>query len=443
MNRTTLRGRLLASTIAWLSIALLGGAWALSHAFARTVQTSFDERLQTFLLATIAALEVTADGEPSMTRSVPDPRFDQPYSGWYWQVTAGERTIRSRSLWDQVLDLHPAADGAPAFAEITGPRQERLRAVGRSLHYPSRKDPVAVIVAGPASDVQRDVAGFNRVLALSLGVLGVGLAVAAAVQVGYGLRPLRKLATDLARVRAGEQHRLAGDYPGEIAELVDAMNDVLEHDTQLIERARTSVGNLAHALKTPLAVVAAEVEQADRADGARIGEQVRSMTRLVNHHLARASAAATGRLLGARTEVEPVVSALKGALLRIYSSRNLRIDADIEPRLSFAGERQDLEEMLGNLIDNACKWAESVVRVSARAQGEWLYLDIDDDGPGLDPEESSRALERGTRLRPDTDAPGSGLGLAIAADLAQLYGGSIDLSAADLGGLRVRLRLPR
>jgi len=439
MTPRSLSARLVAGMAACLIVGLALGGVGLSLAFRRSVEGAFSERLDVLVLAVIGSLDVPPDGPVRVPNPIDDARFERAYSGWYWQVNDASEVVRSRSLWDTVLALPaglPPGD-AVMHVDLLGPREEALRATVRRLRYPSRATPVLVTVAGPDAELQQEIDRFDRLLAISLGALGLVLAGVLAVQVGYGLRPLRRLAGELAAVHAGRASRLGRDYPTEIQPLVQAVNDVLDHDAGLIERARTHVGNLAHALKTPLAVLAGETRRPG-VDGREIAEQIGVMTRLVDHHLTRAAVAGTRRVLGARTEVAPVVTALCETLVRLHRERSVTVE--VPAGASFAGERQDLEEMLGNVMDNACKWAASRVVVTTRVTPGTVSFVVDDDGPGLTDAEAAKVLARGARL--DDDVPGSGLGLSIAAELAELYGGTLTLGRGRLGGLEVRLDLP-
>lgn len=452
MTPRSLKARLVAGTLLWLLLGLALGGVALSHAFRSSVESAFRARLDSLLMAVVAALEAPPGAPPHMVRAVPDPRFDRVYSGWYWQVAdaaaPGERPqlLRSRSLWDEVLPAVGARDAdathtdTPDAGVVTGPRDQRLRFVSLGLRFPGRDAPLRVTVTGPESEVTNEVARFDRLLLLSLGALGATLAVALLIQVAYGLRPLRALARDLDAVRAGRSRRLATGYPSEIEPLARTMNDVLDHDARMVERARAHVGNLAHGLKTPLSVLALEADAVDPVHGQRIAEQVDAMSRLVEHHLARAAAAGRTQALGARCALAPVVDALRTTLLRIHAARALTIETRVPTDVAVAGERQDVEEMLGNLADNACKWARARVEIAATRVADGIEIAVDDDGPGLDPTEQDVALRRGGRL--DDATPGSGLGLAIVSELAALYGGTLRLEPGPLGGLRARLVLP-
>ena len=310
----------------------------------------------------------------------------------------------------------------------------------RAISLPDAEEPLLYAVAGDQAEIRAERRRFNRLLSLALGALFVGLVGALLLQVRFALLPLRRIEAALAAIRAGTARRLEGRFPAELEPLALELNALLDHSEALIERARTHVGNLAHGLKTPLAVLTNEAARREGPLAALVGRQVAQMRRLVDHHLARARAMATGSIIGARSEVAPLLTDLRRTLLKIYATRQLTIEVACPPELAFRGARQDLEEMLGNLLDNACKWAASQVEVRAERHGQRLRLAIEDDGPGLTAEQRAKVLERGRRL--DERVPGSGLGLAIVADIVELYGGRIALEPAAMGGLRVSLDLP-
>jgi signal transduction histidine kinase len=285
---------------------------------------------------------------------------------------------------------------------------------------------------------------FGRLLAAALGVLAAGLLAAAALQVSAGLRPFRALRAALAAVRAGRRGRVDGRYPQELQPLVDELNALLGQQDAVIERARTQAGNLAHGLKTPLALVANEADELARLGQEEPSERLRgavdSMGRLVDVHLARARMAAAPNRLGLRTPVAPVAERVVRTLRRLHAERALALELDVAPGLAFAGDAEDLSELLGNLVDNGCKWGRSRVRVAAHQEGRSLRVEVADDGPGLDSEHAASALSRGGRL--DEKVPGDGLGLSIVRELAELYGGAVRLERAPLGGLRAVVELP-
>ncbi len=449
MRAPSLALRLFAGAVLWIAAALLAAGFVLTGIFRDHLQDQFTRRVEATLDQLAANLETGPEGKLRLTSPLSAPRFDTPYSGLYWQVEAADGTIRmrSRSLWDKALDL-PAdtlLDGELHRHRLTGPDGEPVVAYERSVTLPGRDGRLRLAVGENAAVMRRAVADFRTTLTLSLAVLGVGLAAAAALQVAGGLRPLGRLRRDLTAVREGRASRLAGSYPPEIAPLVSDLNAVLDENERIVERARTQAGNLAHGLKTPLAVLGNEAQQLDAggrtAEAQRLREQLRLMQRHVDYHLARARAAAATQVPGVRTPVAGRLQPLARTMRTIYAERGITVAVDAPPELVFRGEQQDLDEMLGNLLDNACKHAHARVRVQAAAEDGRLVIRVDDDGPGLPPDQRDAVFDRGRRL--DEQGSGSGLGLTIVAELAELYGGAIRLTDAPLGGMRAELSLPR
>ncbi|HSV28922.1 MAG TPA: HAMP domain-containing sensor histidine kinase [Candidatus Omnitrophota bacterium] len=418
--------RLVAAALVWLAVLLALGGVVLAQAFRQSVEQEFGHRLDALLRAVVAATEIAPDGSVTMTRPLGDPRFDQIFSGWYWQVSPSHgRPARSRSLWDATLPAHQGP-------HLAGPADEPLMVAERDVEFPGAGK-VHVLVAGDLREVLAETRKFDTLLMAAMGLLGLGMALAVVIQVRFGLRPLRRMEQDLEAVRRGEQARLAGSYPQEVAPLAEAMNGVLDHDQVLIERARTHVGNLAHSLKTPLSVLQAEMHAGP--DPTVVRDQVQSMTRLVEYHLGRAAAVAgAGRALGTQVPVAAVAADLARVLGRIHPDKAIRLD--VAEDTVFRGQREDLEEILGNLADNAAKWARSTIRIAGRDS----VLTVEDDGPGLSPEQAEAAAGRGARL--DERVPGWGLGLAIVTDLVAINGGTAEFGRSDLGGLKVVVTFP-
>jgi len=323
---------------------------------------------------------------------------------------------------------------------VIGPRKEPLRAVARTFSLPDAATPVTILVAGSSNDVEKSISAFARTLALSLSALGLGLIGAAFLQVRFGILPLTLMREELAEVRSGRATRMVGPFPQEIEPIVEELNGLLDHNAEILARARTQAGNLAHALKTPLAVLLNEASHIEGPASDIIRHETTLMHDQINRHLSKARAAGSRGVLGVRADVGETALALKRTVLRIHDGRNLSIDLQGTDGQLFQGERQDLEEMLGNLMDNACKWATTQVKVTGRKEGSWLLLSVEDDGPGIPEEMLSEAVDRGRRL--DEKTPGSGLGLAIVHDVAELYEGHLELDRSPLGGLAARLRLP-
>lgn len=435
----SLTARLVAAALVWLALLLAAGGVILSAAFRDALEREFGHRLEATLRALIAATEIAPDGSVAVVRPLGDPRFEQVYSGWYWQASEPSgRLIRSRSLWDERLPVHAARRDGQKH-RLAGPKGEPLLGLERDLQFPEAAGVVHVQVAGSLAEVMDAARRFDLLLAGALVLFGVGMAVAVAIQVRFGLRPLRRMRAGLDAIRRGERARLGGPYPSEVAPLAEAMNAVLDRDEDLIERARTHAGNLAHALKTPLAILNAEMH--GEPDRTVVAEQVKAMSRLIDYHLARAAAmAGAGRLAGTAAPVAEVARALASTLARIHAERHVAIAVDVPDADTFPGQRDDLEEMLGNLMDNACKWAAGRVRITTARPPEALEISVEDDGPGLSPAEAESATRRGIRL--DEMAPGFGLGLSVVADIAAINGGSVVLSRSDLGGLKATLSFP-
>ena len=456
----SLRWRLLAATLVALTLALALAGVFLSGLFRDHVVRQFADTLTAQLDQVTARLDFDPAGQPLLDpQPLSDPRWTRPYSGLYWQIdamgsSARRAVMRSRSLWDSqlVLDDDALVDGAVHRHEIGGPDGARLLVVERTV----RRDTAPamrwrVVVAADLRATEAAVDRFNGVLFASLAVLCGLLCAAALLQVRLGLAPLGTLRRALANVREGRTQRLEGRFPQEVQALIDDFNTVLDRNTEVVARARMQAGNLAHAIKTPLAAMAQEAArcQAQAAEpaglAALVREQVDVARRQVDWHLARSRAAAAQGLPGALVVLGPVVAGLLRVMERVHAGRQL--DLSWEPQaqdLRFAGEQQDLQEMLGNLLDNACKWARGVVRVSAAPVGDGparqLLLVVEDDGPGIEPDHRAAVVARGARL--DETVPGSGLGLAIVQELAGLYGGHLTLETSPLGGLRAELRLP-
>ncbi len=404
------------------------------------MRNSFDARLAVLLEGVVAGTQLQEDGRLELRLQLGEPRFDQPFSGWYWQIHDGEEVVRrSASLWVQSLDL-PLPQQERVAAEVPGPSEQRLRVLIRPITLPGREEPYWYAIAGDESELRGPKGRFDRLLALALGILFAGVLAAILIQVRFGLQPLLRIRQALSSIRSGDARRLEGRYPTEIQPLARELNALIDHSETLIERAQTHVGNLAHGLKTPLSVLANEARRSDTDFGQLVDRQTHLMRDQVDHHLARARAAATSNILGARSEVAPVLADLKRTLTRIHADRNIEIEVACDDDLVFRGARHDLEEMLGNLMDNACKWTEGRVRVTAKREDEFIRLAIEDDGDGLPENKRVEVMKRGRRL--DESVPGSGLGLSIVADLVSLYNGKLHLDEAELGGLQAVLTLP-
>ena len=442
----SLRSRLLVGVAISIAVAVGTAGLTLAGLFQDHARGRFLTELGHHLDQLAAGLELGADGQPQLVRPLSDPRFRQPLSGLYWQVEDGKAgSFSSRSLWDRSLAV-PAdlpGDGELHEHTIVGPRGQSVVVLERTLFLPDALQPIRIIVAEDEQDLEQAVASFNRMLALSLGILAAVLIAAALLQVRLGLRPLQWLQEDLAAVRAGRAKRFLRPMPSEVQPLVDDLNALLEHADEVVERARLQTGNLAHVLKTNLAVLTNEMQRLQHGapvDIALLSQQVGAMRRHIDYHMARARAAAARGVPGAGADLGPCAAALARAIRKVHGDRALDLTINIPKGARFAGEDQDLEEMLGNLMDNACKWSRRRVTVGCQTEGNRLLITIDDDGPGLAADRREQVLAPGVRL--DEAVPGSGLGLGVVRDLSRLYGGEIRLGQSPLGGLRAELELP-
>lgn len=447
--RGSLRARLLAGSLVWILAALTATGFVLVDLFREHVTERFEAELRIHLDQLTANVEFGADAVPRLRAELSDPRLRKPLSGLYWQIDregadAERGVLRSRSLWDTTLEVPPDGprDGEVHVHVVAGPDRERLVMMERIVRLEDGAAvPLRLIVAADERGMTHPVREFVGLLVIALGVLAAGLVTAVMLQVSIGLAPLKRLSAQLAEIRDGRSRRLEGVFPNEVQPLVDELNAVLSHDAEVVARARTQAGNLAHAIKTPLAVLGNAAMREEGALARLVTDQVATAQRQVDYHLARARAAAATQVPGLRTALRPVVEGLVRVMQRVHVERKLRITIVAVPdEAAFRGEEQDLQEMLGNLIDNACKWARHAVGVSAVVRDGAVEIVIDDDGPGLPADARDAMFARGARA--DEEVPGAGLGLGIVRDLAQLYGGRIELGQAPAGGLRASLILP-
>jgi signal transduction histidine kinase len=431
---------MLVAALGALPVLIIAGG-SLLWLFYERIESKFDAFLAAYQQQLIAGAELAADGALHLAAKPADPHFDLPFSGWYWQISLGPRTLaQSPSAGPLQGD-----DGLPisnfnGASDWVGPGDVELRAVGRAVRLPGSDAAIRVVVMGPHAEIDQEVLAFGMQLALALGALGIAFLLATALQVRYGLLPLGALRGALQNVRKGTAPRLAGDYPVEVAPLVDELNEVLEHNEALISRARVQAGNLAHGLKSPLTVLRQELTEIGGERGDILRDQVAIIGDQVERVLARIRAAGPLSAASGRTRLEPVLRDLAFSLDIIHRERNVGIAIDCREDAVFPGDAADLAEMLGNLMDNACKWANSRVSVAVAAGVQDLVILIDDDGPGSPQARREAALTRGGRL--DETVPGSGLGLDIVREIAGLYHGNLRLEDSPLGGLRARLALP-
>ena len=446
----SLTWRMIAISAIWIVVLLLGGGLALDRTLTSLVERNFDTQLDNNLTALIASAEIQQNGEIWLIRPMGDQRFLEPNSGLYYQISpAGEPVsldnpdvLPSRSLWDESLSLRDSAQGEAIFYDSDQFRGEPLRIAQRDTTLPGRETLWTFAVASSRTEIDAQIGRIQRILVLSFVILGLGLMVLVLLQSYVGLRPLRRIEAAIQHIRTSGSNRVTDPLPLEVQPLVQELNMLLEHSERQAEEARTHAGKLAHALKTPLTVVnnAATAHAPDLAS--TVIREARTMRRHVDHHLARARAVGRRAVGHARTSVCESAEAVRRAVERLYPDVRFDLDGSREARVAI--ERQDLDEILGNLIENAAKYGGGSVFVTIDAEPDdrRCVLWIEDDGMGIPEEKRIEIFDRGARL--DTGKPGTGLGLAIVRDVAEIYGGSVDLAESeDLGGLLVRLSLPR
>ena len=449
----SLARRMMLAAALWGLVVLIGGALALSALYRAQTLSLLEEDLdQTLVTLTREMSQEGAfledgrvtDAERNFLSN--DARFQTQYSGRYWSVVGlnPDLTIlsdlRSRSLWDEPVPVtqsqigRAVADpGTTQFADYAGPADQRVRVGAKAIL-------LDLVAAADRTPNDAAATRFRSMLVGTMIALFGGVFAAMVVGIRFSLQPLKRIERDIADIRAGTRQTLREGYPVEVRPLTEELNKLIGHNRDVVERARTHVGNLAHALKTPIAVLKNEAKGDGQLDDV-VRRQTETMHANVEHYLKRARMAARAETLGARTNVTPVVESLAGLLNRLFDAKGINVSVENGDGAVFLGEKQDFEEMIGNLMDNACKWAkaEVVVRISDGPQE--LVIDVEDDGPGLTPAEREGALKRGVRL--DETTPGTGLGLSIVTELAELHKGRLELDESALGGLRARLRFPK
>lgn len=457
-GRLSLARRILIGALIWSVVIVVGGVVAMSAAYRAQTISILDDELDSTLVTLARAIAPLADDsgrvadDPDKLPS--DPRYETPLSGKYWVIVALQDDasfgddIRPRSVWDGEPPL-PRAMADAALVETgtivrgndIGPAGEPIRIAVQAITIENRSMPILLVAASDRTQTDEGANRLRTILLTAMGAMAAGTLLAMALGLRYALRPLGRIQQDIAEIRDGRRAKLEEDYPSEVQPLSEELNKLLDHNRNVVSRARTHVGNLAHALKTPLAVLRNEANGDTQLDEV-VKRQTESMRSNVDHYLKRAQAAARAETLGTRTQVKEAASGLVRMMNKLFAREGKTIQLEVPEDAFVRVETQDLEEMLGNLIDNACKWAtEKILVHSEPDENGMLLIHVDDDGPGLTPEQREQALQRGIRL--DETAPGSGLGLAIVADIAGMNSGGLHLSESPLGGLRATLSLRR
>ncbi|MEJ2385440.1 MAG: ATP-binding protein [Xanthomonadales bacterium] len=440
--RSGLTKRIIVLSIFWIVLTLMVTALLITWLYRDHIEQHYDAHLFTHVEELVAAVQISPDGDLSLFREPTDPRFHRLNSGWYWQVMMDGRTVaRSPSLNGRDLDIGSLNFDENHDAQTLVDRGgDKLRARVMHMAYKDLEAPVTILATAPQFQIMDDVADFRMHIALSFLIVAIGLSLAVVVQVTVALRPLKAIRAAISDVQTGATSRLPRDFPDDVQPLVDKLNSLLDHNETLLKRARTQLADLAHALNTPLTIIRNEARNLTSKEGQLILDQAYAMTGNIDHYLTRARASGHSDAFGYQTSIKSVVEDLRYAVERMYGDRDIGIELCSKGDCRFRGDGQDLEEMLGNLIENACKWANEKVEIRCRLNDDRLTLSVEDDGPGIPEEDRAAALERGRKL--DESTAGYGQGLSIVRDIAELYGGEVRLESSLLGGLRVDLELP-
>lgn len=456
-QNTSLSGRLMVAAAVFITAALIVAAVMIAFVLHRFVQGQIDQRLDAQIVFLSSMLAVDHAGHVTLAGDANGPPFDRRRRGWYWTISGPNNVLRSRSLDGADLDLPdisrrplPPPPPPPPNGEDPPPRDRPASADGmgpfdQMLHYrvqnvTMRGFPITIVASAPRDAVLGPLKEAMLTLGVSLGVLAIALILAMLVQVRLGLRPLQHLRRAVADIRSGLRERLPDGQPREVQPLADELNALLVQNAANLERARRHVSNLAHGLKTPLATLALALPR-ESTKGSDLHDLVMLMERRIRHHLGRARSAAIGGPVRTRTAIAPRARDLVLVLTKVNAEKQIAFIDEIPSDLVVACELQDVDEMLGNVLENAFRWCRTTIAIRAGLQGRDVILAIEDDGPGLSPEQMAKAMQAGQRL--DESSPGFGFGLSITRELAELYSGSLDLDQSALGGLLVSLRLPR
>lgn len=442
MLRKSLTFRITFLSGIWIIMALLGTGLLLTSFYRDHIAGHYDAHVLMHMEEMVAAAHLAPDGALQLAYPPSDPRFNIEHSGWYWEIRHRDQVMAaSPSLLGarMNLDSEKSADQSGTMV-LTGPDGNPIRVQAMRIPAGIPGEQLLLLASAPVMGIRDDVADVAEHMVLSFSLLAAGLILAVVVQIRIALRPIAAISTGISNIHLGAADKMAGDFPPDVQPLVDELNNLLDHNSVILRRARNQLGDLAHSVKNPLTVIKNEAHAMDSSKGELILQQTNDIAASMDHHLSRARAFGNTNVLGCRARVRGVAEDLVFAMQRIYKDRNLEFDLSGTGKCAVRCEAQDLEEMLGNLLDNACKWANKEVVIHCSWVRGHCYICVEDDGPGIPKDEIGRVLQRGQRL--DESKQGHGLGLGIVQDLVELYSGTLKLSRSNLGGLRAELGLP-
>ena len=444
MNSLALR--LFLSASVWIIFTLFSGGLLLSNVFRESTQKAFEDKLNFFMETLIGASRVDSTSSITVVSELGDPRFFRPYSGWYWQINEKSKTlVRSRSMWDQVFTLDKRLIGGRAkFIDEAlrqtaqnnpGVSSQNLVVIQREISFPGMSTPITFMVSGNTNEFEKNISRYNNILVSSLVLLGLGLFVSVFLQVKYGLLPLEKIKNSLFKIRNGDATKLEDIYPTEVSPLAKEINTLLDHNEKIISRAKMNVGNLAHALKTPVAVIKNHITVKKNDDV--IDSQMIVIENYINKYLQKARASATSKLKKTKIDITEVIKKMRQIFKKINPELKIIFKSNNEKFL-IAGSEDDMDEIIGNVMENACKWTKTQVIIEIfKISKDQIKLCISDDGPGLPEKKMKEVFDRGFRL--DEQTQGTGLGLNIVKDAVKNLAGSVWLEKSKFGGLKVNI----
>lgn len=435
LKRLSIKSRLVLAAVVWLTTMVLAAGVTIPTQVYSYMVDDTRSQLSVFMDELAAQLEVNDAGHLSLTAQLSDPRFNRPYSGLYWSASTATSLERSRSLWDKRIEYREQNKSAH------GARDEKLITLEKALYLPDYDGPIYIIVGIDEEPIKRSLQSLIGQLWLILGLLFTGVLTVILVQIAWSLSPLTKLQKELAELKSGNKKRLEATYPKEISPLITDLNALLFHYQELLERARNHAGNLSHALKTPLSVLKNEVRALEPNAQTRFEKPLNQIQEQIDYHLGRARMAGSMNILSVKANPSERVDAISMAFDKVYAQRDITLVNELDSALNVAVEKADLDEMLGNLLENGYKWANRMICVHANQDKNNIHIIIEDDGPGIPIQQVAKVTQRGFRL--DEATPGSGLGLNIVSEMAHSYRGQLTLEESKMGGLKATLVLQR
>ncbi|KYN80971.1 histidine kinase [Vibrio cidicii] len=435
LKSLSLKRRLFFASFLWVSSMLLAAGVGIPTLVKEYLVNDIKGQLQLALDEIAANLEANAQGNLVLPVRLSDPRFSQPYSGLYWNAISGEQTLRSRSLWDRNIQTK----ATPLGQRLTGAKGENLIAIEQRMYLPEFSTPITIVIGMDETPVKETLRQLTKQLWMILGLLLFGVMSVIGIQIAWSFRPLNKLQQELKALKSGQQDQLQESYPAEVSPLIKDLNALLFHYQELLQRARHHAGNLSHSLKTPLSVLKNEISQLNEQERHQLSLPLQQIQNHIDYHLSRARMAGAMNILSVKSNPSQRVDAIAMAFDKVYAKREIVLVNELDDELDVAVEQSDLDEMIGNLLENSYKWANSFIRIQAIRQHSTINIVIEDDGPGIEAKHLERVIHRGVRL--DETTAGTGLGLNIVSEMAHSYRGQLTLEKSQFGGLKAILSL--